>query len=270
MAAVLCLLSVGAWAAATPSKPAATGQTSGCLIEPHRVADVGAQVVGVVERFTVQRGDRVGAGQTVAELQSDVERANARVARTRARDDAEVRVAEANLELARQKFDRSQALVRQQFISDQALEQARAELDVASQRLAQARGQQQIWLDEKGVADAQLGLRTVRSPIRGLVADIYIHPGERVEERPLLRIAEIDPLRVELMVPIAHWGTVKKGDVLNVRPELPGAPTVAATVTHVDTLTDAASNTFRVQLTLPNRDQRLPAGLRCKADLPAG
>lgn len=261
----MCLVSLGSWAAA---KNAAPAQSSGCLIEPHRVADVGAQVVGVVGRYTVRRGDAVVAGQPLAELQADVERANARVARTRARVDAEVRVADANLTLARQKLDRAQALVAQQFISDQALEQARVEVDVATQRVAQARGQQQIWLDEKNVAEAQLGLRTVRSPIRGLVADIYLQPGERVEERPLLRVAEIDPLRVELMVPIAHWGTVKQGDVINVRPELPGAAPTAATVTHVDKLTDAASNTFRVQLTLPNRDLRLPAGLRCKADLP--
>lgn len=268
----MCLVSLGSWGAAptiVTRAGAPAPQTPGCLIEPNRVADIGAQVVGVVSRYAVQRGDAVVAGQPLVELHADVERANARVARTRARVDAEVRVADANLSLARQKLDRAQALLAQQFISEQALDQARAEVDVAAQRLAQARGQQQIWLDERGVADAQLGLRTVRSPIRGLVADIYLQPGERVEERPLLRVAEIDPLRVELMVPIAHWGALKKGDTVSVRPELPGAAPVAATVTHVDKLTDAASNTFRVQLMLPNRELRLPAGLRCKAELPA-
>jgi hypothetical protein len=37
----------------------------------------------------------------------------------------------------------------------------------------------------------------------------------------------------------------------------------------VDRVFDAASNSFRVQLSLPNADHRLPAGLRCKADLTA-
>ena len=41
-----------------------------------------------------------------------------------------------------------------------------------------------------------------------------------------------------------------------------------ATVSHVDRVLDAASNSFRVRLTLPNPGHRLPAGLRCKADLP--
>ena len=44
---------------------------------------------------------------------------------------------------------------------------------------------------------------------------------------------------------------------------------VTATVRHVDRVLDAASNSFRVRLTLPNPHYRLPAGLRCKADLPA-
>ena len=37
---------------------------------------------------------------------------------------------------------------------------------------------------------------------------------------------------------------------------------------HVDRVLDAASNTFRVRLSLPNDGNKLPAGLRCKADLP--
>jgi hypothetical protein len=43
---------------------------------------------------------------------------------------------------------------------------------------------------------------------------------------------------------------------------------VVATVSHVDRVLDAASNSFRVRLSLPNPNYRLPAGLRCKADLP--
>ena len=61
-------------AAAPPAKPL------GCLIEPDRVADVGSQVVGLVERLSVERGERVSAGQPLVSLRADVERANAGVA----------------------------------------------------------------------------------------------------------------------------------------------------------------------------------------------
>jgi multidrug efflux pump subunit AcrA (membrane-fusion protein) len=41
---------------------------------------------------------------------------------------------------------------------------------------------------------------------------------------------------------------------------------LSARVTHVDRIIDAASNTFRVRLALPNPGHRLPAGARCKVD----
>ena len=206
----------------------------GCLIEPDRVAEVGSQVVGLVERLNVERGDSVAAGQPLLTLRADVERANASAAGTRSRVDADVLAAKAGFELAQQKMRRAETLVAQNFVSDQAVEQARGEAEVARQKLSQVRGQQRVW----------------------------------VEERPLMRVAVIDPLRVELMVPTAQYGSLATGDRVTIRPELPGAEAVVATVRHVDRVLDAASNTFRVRLTLPNPNFRLPAGLRCKADLP--
>ncbi len=40
-----------------------------------------------------------------------------------------------------------------------------------------------------------------------------------------------------------------------------------ATVAVVDKVIEGASNTFRARLSLPNANNALPAGLRCKADL---
>ena len=84
----------------------------------------------------------------------------------------------------------------------------------------------------------------------------------------MVRIAVIDPLRVELLVPTALFGSLAKGDQIAVMPELPGAESVTATVQQVDKVFDAASNSFRVRLSLPNPGNKLPAGLRCKADVP--
>ncbi|MDP1534966.1 MAG: efflux RND transporter periplasmic adaptor subunit, partial [Rubrivivax sp.] len=179
-----------------------------------------------------------------------------------------VLAAQASLDLAQHKVKRAEALVAQNFISDQALELARGELEMAVQKLNQARSQQKIWVQEKQVADAQLALRTVRSPFAGVVVERFVNPGERVEDRPLLRVAVIDPRRVELMVPTAQYGAIARGDQMTIRPELPGAGSVIATVRHVDRVLDPASNSFRVRLSLANPGGALPAGLRCKADLP--
>jgi RND family efflux transporter MFP subunit len=254
-----CMM-VSAVAAPQATKP------SGCLIEPEQVADVGSPVTGVIERLPVVLGDTVEAGQPLAMLRADVERATAGVAALRSQVDAEVRAAQANVVLARQKVDRARQLLAQDFVSAQAVEQAVAEAEVASQKLKMAQNQQRIYGQEQAVAQAQLGLRTLRSPIRGVVVERYNNVGERVEDRPVVRVASIDPLRVSLMVPIAQYGQVTVGDTMSIRPELPGLDAVRATVQYVDKVVDAASNTFRVRLALPNPGHRLPGGLRCKAD----
>ena len=245
---------------------AAAAKPMGCLIEPDQIAEVGSQVIGLVERLHVDRGATVAAGQPLLKLRADVELATVSAAQTRAHIDADVMAATASLALSQQKVRRAEALVAQGFVSDQAVEQARGEAEVAHQKLRQVRGQQRISEQEQRVAAAQLQMRTVRSPFAGVVVERYVNTGERVEDRPLMRIAVIDPLRVELMVPTARYGQVATGDKITIRPELPGAEPVIATVSHIDQVLDAASNSFRVRLRLPNPRHRLPAGLRCKAD----
>ena len=55
---------------ASPPNPAPRAQPLGCLIEPHRVADVGSPVIGVIEQLHAERGDRVTAGQPLATLRA--------------------------------------------------------------------------------------------------------------------------------------------------------------------------------------------------------
>lgn len=251
-----------------PAVHAAGPQPLGCLIEPFSVSDLGSPVVGVIEQIHVERGDRVRAGQPLASLRADVERMSVNVAEGRAQGLGEVKAAEANAELARQKLARAVDLARQEFISTQALEQTRAEALVAENRLIQAREQRDIYGREHELARAQLGLRTIRSPADGVVADRYLSVGERVEEKPVFRIAVVNPLRVEVVLPAALYPVVRKGATMRITPDFPGAQPRQATVHLVDGVIEGASNTFRARLSLPNPGNALPAGLRCKADLP--
>lgn len=257
---VACVASAsqtGAWAA-TPL---------GCLIEPDRVAEVGSPVIGVIDSMHVERGDVVRKGQVVAVLRAVVERAAVGVAHTRAQAEADVHSAQANREFAHKRALRAEDLFGKNFISQNALDQARTELDMAEQRLAQAREQQRLAQRELDLARAQLSQRTIRSPIDGIVVERYADVGERIEEKPIVRVAATDPLRVEVVVPAALYGRIQPGAAITITPQLPDAGAYRAKVTLVDKAIDAASNTFRLRLELPNPEGRLPAGLRCKADL---
>jgi multidrug efflux pump subunit AcrA (membrane-fusion protein) len=82
-----------------------------------------------------------------------------------------------------------------------------------------------------------------------------------------VRLATIDPLRVELVVPAQLFGSIRTGAWLKVLPELPNVSPRPAKVVLVDPMIDGPSNTFRARLELPNAKYEVPAGLRCKVDL---
>ena len=228
-----------------------------------------AMRAGVIERIAVDRGDVVRRGQALVTLRADSERASLAAAQVRADAQAMVSGAQAGAQLARQKLERAEDLHRQQFISAQALEQARAEHAVAAQALQQALDQRSVYRTELQQARALLGLRTLSSPISGIVVDRMANPGERVELQAVLRVADVSELRVEAAVPASQFGSIRKGAVAHVRPEVPGVAAREAVVTQVDRVIDAASNTFRVRLALPNEDGGVPAGARCKVDFDA-
>ena len=112
-------------------------------------------------------------------------------------------------------------------------------------------------------AQAILDRCSIKSPISGVVVERYVSPGEYVNNQPLLRVAQIDPLRVEVIVPARMFGRIFPGMTATIVPELPEYGEQTATVTIVDKVIDSASSTFGVRLELPNAEQQMPSGLRC-------
>jgi RND family efflux transporter MFP subunit len=251
-------------AAGSPARSNVREELLGCLLAPTAEAEIGSPVIGVLSRVLVERGDHVKKGQPIAQLMDDVERASADAASQRFENRAEIAAAKAAYEFAQKKADRARELVDKQFISPQALEQADSEAKVAAMRYAQAQEQRVVARQDMSVARAQLGLRTISSPISGVVVDRYMSAGERVEQKPIAKIAQIDPLRVEVVAPASRFNSIKPGSLATVTPDLKDTGAMSARVTQVDGVIDAASNTFRVRLELPNPRGAIPSGLRCK------
>jgi len=238
-----------------------------CLIQPDSEAEIGSPVVGVVDSILVERGDKVKKGQVLARLRSHVEAASLRVAKTRAEADADVRAAEANYLYLKQQQTRSEELFEQKFISTAALEKSRAETKVAEEKFAQARKQLDVWKREVDLANAQLQLRAIRSPFSGVIVERHASLGERIEDKSLFRVARLDLLRVEVVVPASMFGTITKGMIARVTPTLPNAEPLDAEIVLIDHYIDSASNTFRVRAALPNADGKIPPGSRCSVEL---
>jgi hypothetical protein len=96
---------------------------------------------------------------------------------------------------------------------------------------------------------------------RKLSTGEYIH-----EQKSIMTIAQVDPLNVELILPLDRYGGIKIGALGVVHPARPAGGAWPARVGVVDPVIDAASDTFGVRLLPPNPDRTIPAGIRCTVE----
>ena len=107
-------------------------------------------------------------------------------------------------------------------------------------------------------------MRSISAPFSGVVVERYLQAGARIEDKPVIKLAQIDPLHAEVVVSASRFGSIRAGTQATLTPEIAGAEPVTTQVTRVDAVVDAASNTFRVRLSVPNPGGKIPSGLRCQ------
>jgi RND family efflux transporter MFP subunit len=269
----VAVLRVAAWVVLGTVQAAAFAAAEfDCLIEPRQTVEIRSTVEGLIERIAVDRGDSVTRGQVIVTLDSAVERASVALAKQRSELEGAIRSGESRVAYSSKKHERQEELHKQKFISTQVRDEAATERRLAESEFKEA-------LDNREIAKRDylrqlelLKLKTIRSPLNGVVVERMMNPGEVAEagvgRKPILKIAEIDTLYVEVVLPIAAYGKLKVGATAEVTPGLPSGGTYPATVKVIDRVFDAASGTLGVRLELPNRQQKLPAGVRCKARFP--
>ncbi len=240
-----------------------------CLIEPHTVVEVGSAQEGVIEAIHVEKNDLVEVGQVLAELESSVEKATVKMAQARTGMDAEVQAKQANLEFAERRQERVGELLNKQVISKYEGDEVKTQLKVAQSELREAQEKRTLAQFELQRAVSALERRTIRSPIKGVVVERYVSIGEFVSDQPLFKLAQMDPLRVEVILPASAYGTVEPGMDGKLVPEYPAGQVYRARVDIVDRVIDAASGTFGVRLALPNPEYRIPGGLKCTVQFAA-
>lgn len=240
-----------------------------CMIEPRQILEMRSPIEGLIERIDVGRGDLVKKGQVLAVLDTSVDRIAAAMAEQRARMQGAVRSAESRVQFTRSKSKRVQDLWEQKFISDELRDESAAEYELAqaelqdaldNRRLAQLEHQRQLEI---------IRLKTIVSPVNGVVIERILNPGELAEagvgRKPMLRLADIEILYVEVIVPVQWYQKITHGMEAVIHPEIPADTRIPAVVTVIDRVIDSASGTFVVRLELPNPDHTLPAGVRCLA-----
>ncbi len=229
-----------------------------CLIEPNQTVDVRSSVEGVIEKVLVQ-------------LESAAEVSAVELARQRAAATGRLETARNRLDYANKKLERAAQLQSQNFVSPQARDEAEAEKRIAESELHDARESRDQALAAHRQAVDLLNRRVLRSPFNGVVFDRMLNPGDLAEagtgRKPILKLVQVEPLRVEVVLPLAAYGKLKAKGTAEVVPEGLGGR-YTATVSVIDSVFDTASGTFGVRLELPNAGGKVPAGIRCRVEFP--
>jgi pyruvate/2-oxoglutarate dehydrogenase complex dihydrolipoamide acyltransferase (E2) component len=165
------------------------------LIEPREVVNFGSKVPGILEKVYVERGDRVSTGQVLARLKSGVEA-------------AALRSAEAKVDFGQRKSQRNEELTKKKLISVHEKDEIETELQLARLQVSEAR--------------EQLELRVIRSTVDGVVVKRTGAPGGYVAGT-LPDRGPIDPLNVELVIPVQFIGAIKEGMTAKILPDDPWA-----------------------------------------------
>ena len=258
-AALLCLLLLSL-------AFAARGAELDCLVKPEVYVELSSPVDSVLEKIMVQPGDAVSRGQPLAQLEASVERARVKLAQLQAKSNADIENRREQLRYAKRYLKRMSELLAQNSVSQYEKDKAETEMALAQIELNKAREDKRIAEVNLELARTQLELRTLKSPIDGIVVDRYAEAGESVRDRSIMKLAQVDPLKVELIAPTEYFGLIEKGMTVDIFPEQPANQVFTATVSLVDQLIDPASGSFTVRMELPNPDDRLVGGVNCVAE----
>lgn len=207
------------------------------LIEPYEVVEISSRVPGILDEVMVKRGDLVEEGQVLARLEGNLEK-------------IKVKLAKARVEFSTRRSVRNEELYEAQLVSAAEKDELETEIEINKLQVEEA--------------EELLAMRTIRSPTRGVVVERSRAPGESVTAEPILTVARIDPLNVEVIVPVERYNTITKGMRAEVRPEAAIGGMYVGEVVIVNQVIDAASGTFGVRVELPNKNYELPAGVKCK------
>jgi membrane fusion protein (multidrug efflux system) len=249
-------------------------------ITPNQVVNIFSRVDGYISKLYVDKGDFVNANQLLVEIDHTdylhaVNQAKANLAAARAKvtqQDASVRNAKLTL-------DRMRALIKDQFVSQQDLDNAEVNTDAAIAAQESLRAQVKQMEVALAQAETNLAYSYIRAPFSGYIAERNLDLGAYVTgaatststtSRGILSLHDIDIVRTLIEVVEKDVPLIKLGQKAEVRAEAYPDRAFEGTVTRVVQALNRATRTMTVELDLPNKDHLLKGGMFARVEVLVG
>ena len=218
-------------------------------VQPVHQATVKAKVSGDVRQVTVREGESVQAGQLLARIDTaDLE--SKLIERQGALESAK-----AQLALAEKNRANSLALLKQNFISQNAFDNSESSLSVAQGSMKSAEAQVQI--ARNALKDA-----IATSPLSGIVAKRHVQPGEKVAfDSPLVTVVNLRDLELQAMVPAVDVPELAIGKPVELTIDGFGERRFSGRIERMNPSTEPGTRAILVYVGIPNPDGALRGGM---------
>ncbi len=247
---------------------------------PNQLVNIFSRVDGYIAKIYVDKGDLVKANQLLVEIDHTdyihaVNQAKANLLSAKAKvvqQDAGVRNATLTL-------DRMQALIKDQFVSQQDLDTALVNRDAAVALQDSLRAQVQQMTVALAQAETNLAYSYIRAPFAGYIAERNLDPGAYVSgtttststvSRGILSVHDVETVRTLIEVVEKDVPLVKVGQRADVRAEAYPNEVFEGTVTRIVQALNRATRTMTVEVDLPNKDHRLKGGMFARVEVLVG
>ncbi|MFC5480119.1 efflux RND transporter periplasmic adaptor subunit [Massilia suwonensis] len=224
-------------------------------LAPLAQATVKSKVSGVVLETGVREGMKVAAGQVIARL--DDADARARVAQQAAL----LKEANARLAMAAKNEANSQALLKQNYISQNSFDTTRNSVELAQAAVDAARAQ----LDLARIA---LNDTVIRAPLTGVVSKRHVQAGEKLSpDSPVMAIVDLQHLTLDAQVPASDIPRVQVGQDVRFKVDGFNGRDFQGKVARINPATEAGSRSMLVYISVANDDSSLRAGMFAKGSI---
>jgi membrane fusion protein (multidrug efflux system) len=240
----------------------------GNLIGDASVAVV-PRAAGRLQELSVRLGDRVSRGQRLAKIEDfeiveQVKQAEA----AQEVSQATIRQREADLQLAETNVERSRSLFERQLLPKQTLDDNEARYQAALAQLDLARAQTQqskARLDELRI---NLANTVITSPVNGFVAKRNVDPGAFVSQNtPVADVVDIARVRLVANVVEKDLKELESGNETRVQVDAYPGETFSGRIARVSPVLDPATRTAPIEIEIPNPTFRLKPGMYARVSI---
>ena len=249
-------------------------------IIPNQVVNLFSRVDGYIAKLHADKGDFVKRNQLLIEIdhtdyQHAVDQAKANLAEARAK----VAQQNANVRHAALTLDRMRVLIKDQFVSQQDLDNSQVTFDAAAAALESLHAQVKQVEVALAQAETNLAYSFIRAPFAGYVAERNLDTGAYVTgavaststmSRGMLSVHDIDTVRVLIEVVEKDIPQITIGQKAELRAEAYPDQVFEGTVTRIVQALNRATRTMTVEIDLPNKDRRLKGGMFARAEVMVG